>query len=700
MSKPNVTTDSEHDCDSRADLDFPVTKREHAPDLRKVDQDILTRLKGETLSGKMAFLNPNSRSRRLVRTGPPVGLMLLMGIFRDLGFPYGYIEGDAFDMSDDEVISAIKAGGYKYLGLPLVSLRAQFIFPSLERIKRETGVILIVGGPLPTNDCEWMMESCPAIDYAIRGEAEVLLPCLLLALEDKYPIEDVPGLTYRNGNELVSQDMYTGFIHGSQLPLPDFDQFDFRNYPGASPVGAWPSVNLYANRGCPFKCTFCGNSIWLHKPNAVDVSMVMRWLEILVKKGAKEAYFADDILNVNKRWTDELFHTIIKEGYNEKLRFRGLFRADLTTEDQLIQAKKAGFWVLTLGAESGSQEILDFYYKQGKVEATGRAVEWARKAGMKTLCSFIAGAPIDTAETLLTTANFIREIDPTYAPINILHPFMGAPVTTEIIKRGLLTAEEIRAYDHTGHIIRTETLDTKELEDIVDWIRQDFLSFKQSKIFRVKRLSELAASGRIADPVKAEAEVDYEVLEAQYAEQHVIVKSVLIDHSGSGLKWLNDHVLMDTPDIRLDHEGWHLQEKGMHWSRPKFVIPFYLGEERDLIELVCNPMREGASITVSIQRSGEDAKQANKQGPKPMVIDLDQPGWAEYRLPLPEAILGEAWLTVEFDQAFTAPGDPRELGGAFRKISFLNRDDLPARPQLRQDAAAAAPAPQEAASAS
>ena len=145
--------------------------------------NVLERFAKESFSGKIAFLNPNSRSRSLVISGPQFGLMLLMGVCRELSIPYGFIEADAFNLTDKEVISEINSGGYRYVGVSLVSLRASRIFPLLERIKKETQTILVVGGPLPSSDPSWLMEKCTSIDYAVLGEGEETLPQLLFSIE-------------------------------------------------------------------------------------------------------------------------------------------------------------------------------------------------------------------------------------------------------------------------------------------------------------------------------------------------------------------------------------------------------------------------------------------------------------------------------------------------------------------------------------
>ena len=63
----------------------------------------------------------------------------------------------------------------------------------------------------------------------------------------------------------------------------------------------------------------------------MPASSVIKWVETLAAKGVKHVYFTDDTFNVHDAWFDEICHGLIKTGLSEKMLFKGMFRADLTT---------------------------------------------------------------------------------------------------------------------------------------------------------------------------------------------------------------------------------------------------------------------------------------------------------------------------------------------------------------------------------
>jgi radical SAM superfamily enzyme YgiQ (UPF0313 family) len=621
----------------------------------------LQELKEESFSGRIAFINLNVRGRfALSRTQPPLGLLSLIGICQELSIPHGFIDADAYDLDDDDVIKALAAGNYAYVGVSLLSLRVSHIFPLLARIKRELEIKLIVGGPLPTADSAWLMEQCPPIDYSVLGEGESVLPNLLLAIEGKEAWQDVAGITFRSDGKLFTTPHNRDFFPGDEVPMPGFGSIDFRYYSGASPVGAWPSANLLVTRGCPYHCSFCSNPVWNHKPNFIPVPTIIRWIEYLRRKGIHEIFFVDDTMNLDADWFEELCRALMKSQLNRSLVFKAPFRGNLTNPNQLKLAHQAGFWLIFYGVESGNQTVLDYYRKGERLDELASAISWTRNANLKSQASMIAGAPIDTVETLLQTANFLRETDPDYAPTHPLIPYMGTKIADDIINEGILTPEEIRTYDHTKPLIRTKTLRTDELLEIIDFMRNDFQEYKISNLRSIKRRHELIAGG--IDEKQITDILQEEKREAAFLVPDGVPRQVAFRRDDSRLKDLGDELLCFTSDIRLTESHWYECERGFfRWSYPFFECPFYLADPKDTLELFWASMRK-EKVSLKIWVNEEPA----------ISFSIQKPDWRKDQIPLPKMLKGIVWLRVEILSPFFPQGDSRKLGLAFQSIRFLS----------------------------
>jgi anaerobic magnesium-protoporphyrin IX monomethyl ester cyclase len=604
----------------------------------------------------IVFVNPDARCRGLIPYGQPLSLQSLMGVCRDLGIPYGFIDGNGWDWTAEQVIAEINNKGYDYIGVTMVSMKAPAIFPFLERLKRETGATLIAGGVLPTMDTKWFMESCPSVDYSVLGEGEIALPRLLHAIEEKRSMVGLPGVAFRQNGELIVNPTTKQYLKGAEIPMPDFTGVDYSFYPGTHPVGAWPSVNIFTNRGCPFKCGFC-NNLWLRPISLVPVPRVIEWLEVLAGMGVREVYFVDDTLNVNRKWLAELCHALIAADFPGRMIFKCHMRADLVSLEQLLMARKAGFWIINYGAESGDAAVMDYYTKGETIDEIAQAIEVTRQAGLSSLASFIVGAPMDTHETMRKTCEFIKQTDPTYSPVNIYHPFIGNPVTDDIIRLGILTEDQVRNYDGANHTIRTLHLSTQDLLDGVKMIRREVLAYKKSPERSRRRRLELGRAGLAHDRI--EKIINYEMREAEYVKHSTIPRTRLFTGDDRDMEWMSSEINLASADIRLRDGEWHESEKTLRWSQPEFELPFFLKEKSQEIEISWAAMRKGVEVELTVN------------GIKPVSLKVTDPGWRSDRVTLPDPIEGPTWLRMKVKKPFRAPNDPRELGMAFKQIRFV-----------------------------
>ena len=152
------------------------------------------------------------------------------------------------------------------------------------------------------------------------------------------------------------------------LPFPAWDLVDVEHYRRIwIERHGYFSMNMVTTRGCPYHCNWCAKPIWGQRYNSrspQNVVAEMKWL--------KETYhpdhiwFADDILGLKPEWIEK-FSSLVREA-DAVMPFKCLQRADLVSERVAAALKAAGCKTVWIGAESGSQKILDAMEKGDKVE--------------------------------------------------------------------------------------------------------------------------------------------------------------------------------------------------------------------------------------------------------------------------------------------------------------------------------------------
>ncbi len=124
----------------------------------------------------------------------------------------------------------------------------------------------------------------PHVDIAVHGEGEATFAHLLAALRgdigdgpaDLSPLREVPGLTYRDGDQVVTTDKRDRVEDLDTIPSPILEGL----YDGFVPAGPLGGVAIETNRGCPYGCTFCDwGSATLSRVRKFDLDRIFAELE-------------------------------------------------------------------------------------------------------------------------------------------------------------------------------------------------------------------------------------------------------------------------------------------------------------------------------------------------------------------------------------------------------------------------------------
>ncbi|MBO8142981.1 MAG: TIGR04013 family B12-binding domain/radical SAM domain-containing protein [Thermodesulfobacterium sp.] len=341
---------------------------------------------------------------------------------------------------------------------------------------KRNNLILIAGGPHPTGDIKGSLNL--GFDFVFVGEAEKNFPQFLKVLQDSRNFFQIKGLAYLNeNNELI----YTG--------RPE--KIDLNSYPPFSlKLNRINPIEI--TRGCPFGCYYCQTPrIFGKKVRHRSVEVVLKYVEFLLKRGIRDfrfitpnafSYGSPDGKTLNLSELENLLKSLhklvkLKGGRIFFGSFPSEVRPEHVTEETIALIKKyADNDNLVIGAQSGSDRILNLCKRGHTIEDVYRAVRLTVKAGLKAKVDFIFGLPGETKEDIKETIKAMEDLTKMGAIIHA-HTFMPLPQTPfakkkpgkvdpEVLKtinkllgKGLLfgdwkaqekLAEKIYKYFHTG----------------------------------------------------------------------------------------------------------------------------------------------------------------------------------------------------------------------------------------------------------
>jgi len=185
------------------------------------------------------------------------------------------------------------------------------------------------------------------------------------------------------------------------------------------------SMNMGTTRGCPFKCNWCAKPIYGNRYNSRSPQNVVKELKMLKEKFQFDhIWFCDDIFGLKPGWVYEFADLVERENLHFKFKIQA--RADLLLQENYIRdLARAGCDNIWMGAESGSQKILDAMDKGTTVQQIYASTKLIRKYGIKSSFFIQFGYVGETKEDIKKTIRMINELLPYEIGISVSYPLPG-----------------------------------------------------------------------------------------------------------------------------------------------------------------------------------------------------------------------------------------------------------------------------------
>lgn len=341
-------------------------------------------------------------------------------------------------------------------------------------------ITIVIGAYFLTSNTE-VLEKYPYIDLIIRGESEYTFK----EITEEKPYENILGLTYRE-NGIPKNNEPRPFIENlDELPFPARDLVDNNIF--KRPDNNKVQAVIKVARGCPFHCFFClatpvsGAKLRLRTPQ----NIVAEIKECIEKYNIKDFIFWSDIFNLKRDWVVDLCNEIIASGL--KITWSSNTRAD-TADLELAQLMyKAGCKLVSIGIESGSQEILDKMGKKITLNQAKETVKIFKKAGMKIYNYFVIGLPWEEEKHIEETIKFAVELDSDFVSFYTATVLPGSRFYDYVLENGLGDLSDKDTYKSAYYFPSVPTHYVSK-ERIVDLHKKAMKSFYLRPSYVFKRL--------------------------------------------------------------------------------------------------------------------------------------------------------------------------------------------------------------------
>lgn len=324
-----------------------------------------------------------------------------------------------------------------------------------------------------------------SIDIVIRKEPELIAKELADALEQKKSLKTILGISYKDGKKIISNPDMPFVEDLDALPFPARDLLKNELY--TVPLKGGPFTIIRTSRGCPSQCTFCTSRLYYgNKWRTRTARSVMDELKEIKKLGIDNVFFNSDTFTLRKDFVMELCRLIRESGLNIKWFCNS--RVNTIDEEMAREMKSTGCWLISLGIESGNQEVLNRVKKGITLEQAKKTVHMLNRVGIETTAYFIFGLPGETKETIKDTIRFAKECNPTYARFFTAVPYPGTEFYNLMLKEKRIKSFDWSRYDQANcDVYEFENLSK---EDIIRSEKMAFISFYVRPKYFIKLLKD------------------------------------------------------------------------------------------------------------------------------------------------------------------------------------------------------------------
>lgn len=260
----------------------------------------------------------------------------------------------------------------------------------INSIKETTSSVIILGGAgfsIFPKECLDYLD----VNLGIVGEGEKTFPALINDLSKNIIDIRKKHIIYSSFKENI--DTYI---------LPDSKLINSKNNNDLI-------LPIQTRKGCPLNCIYCSTHL-IEGTNirSRNINTFVEWLSKWVKEGYRHFYFVDNTFNIPTAYTKKLLNNIIESKL--PIRFNCMLYPKFVDSEMILLLKKAGCYQVSLGFESGSNNILKILNKKYTKEEVLKISEQLNKNKIEQVGFLLLGGPNENLETLAESLNFIKNL--------------------------------------------------------------------------------------------------------------------------------------------------------------------------------------------------------------------------------------------------------------------------------------------------
>jgi len=376
------------------------------------------------------YLSDDPKEQKIMKPYPPLGLLYVSAYLKSKN-----IVNEVFDTtfsSQKEQLDFILEKRPKIICIYTNLMTKVEVIILIKILKTEQFNFpkIVLGGPDVTYNVENYLKN--GADFLVIGEGEETTFELYNAIMNIGNLNEVNGIAFLENGKIIQTTARTKFKELDELPLPNREAINMYNY-----LETWKknhgesSMTISTQRGCPYTCKWCSTAVYGQSYRRRPANQVAEEMKMLKEQYNPDAiWFVDDVFTISHKWLTAFNEEVVKQ--KAQIRFECITRAERLNDEILRLLKEAGCFRIWIGAESGSQDIIDAMDRRVDVNHVKKIIQDTNAMGIETGTFIMLGYPGETEKNIEETIQYLKEAKPTHYTITVAYPIKGTSLYNEI----------------------------------------------------------------------------------------------------------------------------------------------------------------------------------------------------------------------------------------------------------------------------
>ncbi len=428
------------------------------------------------------YLMEDEKEIRIMKPYAPLGLLYISAFLNQKNHPHEVF--DSTFTNFESHTAYLDAYQPEVIGIYVNLMTKLNVLKLIQYIKHSKVLQhckIILGGPeLRHYKADYLSHGA---DFVVIGEGENTFYELITALTQQSPWKEIHGLAFKNDNgEVIETNERVLIKNIDELQFPNRQSIDLYKY-----LEAWKSAHGYSSisvstmRGCPYTCKWCSRAVYGGTYRRRSANLVAQELKSIKNiYNPDRIWFVDDVFTISHKWLAQFVEAV--KNNDAIIPYEAITRADRLNAEVLQLLKESGCERIWIGAESGSQKIIDAMDRRVDVMQVRSMIKLAKQVGIEAGTFLMVGYPGETKSDIKKTIEHLTDSQPDFYTLTIAYPIKGTTLYNEVANRLTIEPEFSKGTDRDIDFKRTHS--KKYYDYAIKWIYNEVQFQKEKNILK------------------------------------------------------------------------------------------------------------------------------------------------------------------------------------------------------------------------